>query len=76
MGTVFSLVNHPASMTHASIPQEVREKNGITNGLLRLSVGCEDVDDLIEDMQQVLAIVDRKRVKKDNSSKNRSIWTR
>lgn len=57
LGTVVSLVNHPASMTHASIPQEVREKNGITNGLLRLSIGCEDVNDLIEDLDKALATI-------------------
>jgi len=73
LGTVVSLVNHPASMTHASIPQEVREKNGITNGLLRLSVGCEDVNDLIEDLQRGLSTVNRKRVKKDHSRKQRFI---
>ncbi len=60
LGTVFSLVNHPASMTHASIPQEVREKTGITDGLLRLSVGCEDVNDLIEDLQQALTTVKKR----------------
>lgn len=59
LGTVFSLVNHPASMTHASIPQEVREKTGITNGLLRLSVGCEDEEDLIEDLSQAFETVNR-----------------
>ncbi len=58
LGTIFSLISHPASMTHASVPQEVREKNGITNGLLRLSIGCEDGDDLIEDLQQALNIVE------------------
>jgi cystathionine beta-lyase/cystathionine gamma-synthase len=59
LGTVVSLVNHPASMTHASIPQDVREKNGITGGLLRLSVGCEDVNDLLEDLQQALAVAEK-----------------
>ncbi len=69
LGTAFSLVNHPASMTHASIPQEVREKNGITNGLLRLSVGLEDVDDLIEDLTQALAAADRKETKDEDKMK-------
>lgn len=59
LGTVVSLVNHPASMTHASIPQEVREKTGITNGLLRLSVGCEDAKDLIEDLEHALEAAGR-----------------
>ena len=49
LGGVESLINHPASMTHASIPQEERIKNGLTDSLIRLSVGIEDVDDLIED---------------------------
>ena len=54
LGGVESLVNHPAIMTHASIPREVREARGITDGLLRLSVGIEDVDDLIADLDQAL----------------------
>ncbi len=60
LGTVVSLVNHPASMTHASIPQQIRAKNGITDGLLRLSVGCEDIEDLIADLDQALRAVDVK----------------
>ncbi|MDZ4824591.1 MAG: PLP-dependent aspartate aminotransferase family protein [Flavobacteriales bacterium] len=54
LGGVESLVGHPASMTHASIPKEEREKIGITDSLLRLSVGIEDESDLIEDLQQAL----------------------
>jgi cystathionine beta-lyase/cystathionine gamma-synthase len=54
LGTVQSLVNHPASMTHASIPQNVREETGITDNLLRLSVGCEGEEDLITDLEQAL----------------------
>jgi len=54
LGTVFSLINHPATMTHASIPKMIREKRGITDGLLRLSVGCEDVEDLLEDLGNAL----------------------
>ncbi|MCF6169657.1 MAG: PLP-dependent aspartate aminotransferase family protein [Bacteroidales bacterium] len=50
LGGVESLVDHPASMTHASIPKEEREKNGLSDGLVRFSVGIEDVDDLIEDI--------------------------
>jgi len=56
LGTVYFLVNHPASMTHASIPKEVREKNGITEGLLRLSIGCENEEDLIEDFSNALKV--------------------
>jgi len=54
LGGVESLINHPASMTHASIPQEERIKNGLTDSLIRLSVGIEDVDDLIEDLNQAI----------------------
>ncbi len=54
LGGVESLINHPASMTHASIPREERIKNGLTDGLIRLSVGIEDADDLIEDLTQAI----------------------
>ena len=50
-----SLVCHPASMTHASIPFEVRQKVGITDGLIRLSIGIENIDDLIADLDQAIA---------------------
>ena len=50
LGGVESLINHPASMTHASIPREERIKNGLSDGLIRLSVGIEDADDLIDDL--------------------------
>ena len=54
LGGVESLINHPASMTHASIPREERIKNGLSDGLIRLSVGIEDADDLVEDLQQAI----------------------
>nr|MBC7611678.1 cystathionine gamma-synthase [Pseudopedobacter sp.] len=54
LGGVESLINHPASMTHGSIPKEEREKVGVVDNLLRLSIGVEDVDDLIEDLKSVL----------------------
>ena len=54
LGGVESLINHPASMTHASIPREERIKNGLTDSLIRLSVGVEHIDDLIEDLKQAL----------------------
>ncbi|MGB0357217.1 MAG: cystathionine gamma-synthase [Flavobacteriaceae bacterium] len=54
LGGVESLAGHPASMTHASIPKEEREKTGVTDGLIRLSVGIEDSDDLIADLAQAL----------------------
>lgn len=54
LGGVESLINHPATMTHASIPREERIKNGLTDSLIRLSVGIEDVEDLIEDLSQAI----------------------
>ena len=54
LGGVESLVNHPAIMTHASVPKEVREAGGVTDSLIRLSVGVEDVADLIADLDQAL----------------------
>ncbi len=55
LGGVESLVNHPAIMTHASVPKELREAGGVTDNLVRLSVGVEDLDDLLEDLDQALA---------------------
>lgn len=54
LGGVESLVCHPASMTHAAIPKEIRDQVGITEGLIRLSVGIEDAEDLIEDLEQAI----------------------
>ncbi len=54
LGGVESLINHPASMTHASIPREERIKNGLSDGLIRLSIGIEDADDLVEDLKQAI----------------------
>ena len=54
LGGVESLINHPASMTHASIPREERIKNGLSDSLIRLSVGIEDGDDLIEDLNKAI----------------------
>jgi cystathionine beta-lyase/cystathionine gamma-synthase len=54
LGGVESLIGHPASMTHASIPRENRIKNGLVDSLIRLSVGIEDVDDLIEDLDNAI----------------------
>lgn len=54
LGGVESLIGHPASMTHASIPREDRLRNGLTDSLIRLSVGIEDVDDLIEDLRRAI----------------------
>lgn len=55
LGGVESLVNHPATMTHASIPKEERERVGVVDNLLRLSVGVEDIEDLLEDIKNALA---------------------
>ncbi len=54
LGGVESLINHPSSMTHASIPREERIKNGLSDGLIRLSVGIEDAADLVDDLEQAL----------------------
>jgi cystathionine gamma-lyase/cystathionine beta-lyase len=55
LGGVESLINHPVTMTHASIPKAERERVGVVDNLLRLSVGVEDVEDLLEDLKQALA---------------------
>ena len=54
LGGVESLAGHPSSMTHASIPKKEREASGVVDSLIRLSVGIEDVDDLISDLRQAL----------------------
>jgi cystathionine beta-lyase len=54
LGGVESLCGHPASMTHAAIPKEEREKTGVVDSLIRLSVGVEDIDDLITDLDNAL----------------------
>jgi len=57
LGGVESLINHPASMTHASIPREERVKNGLSDSLIRLSVGIEDAEDLTLDLEQALSLI-------------------
>lgn len=59
LGGVESLIGHPATMTHASVPSEMREAMGLTDSLVRLSVGIEDPDDLIADLDQALATAQR-----------------
>jgi cystathionine beta-lyase len=54
LGGVESLIGHPASMTHAAIPKEERERTGVVDSLIRLSVGIEDIDDLIRDLEQAI----------------------
>ena len=57
LGDVDTLILHPASMSHLSIPKEVRMRNGITDGLIRLSVGIEEAGDIIQDLEQAIAHV-------------------
>jgi len=59
LGGVETLICHPATMTHASVALEVRERLGITDGLVRISVGIEDTDDIIADLDQALEKVNR-----------------
>ena len=54
LGDVRTLVCHPASTTHSHVPTEVRQKTGITDGLVRFSIGLEDVEDIIADIEQAL----------------------
>jgi methionine-gamma-lyase len=54
LGSTDTLIQHPASMTHAIIPREIRSEIGITDGLIRISAGIEDADDIIEDLDQAL----------------------
>ncbi len=58
LGAIESLIEHPAIMTHASIPANIREKAGISDGLIRLSVGIEDVEDLRNDLEQALTAIE------------------
>ena len=55
LGGVESLIEHPAIMTHASVPKETREKLGIADGLIRVSAGIENVDDLVADLERGFA---------------------
>jgi len=57
LGGIETLIQHPASMTHSKLSKEAKEKAGITDGLVRLAVGIEDVEDIIEDMKQALEVV-------------------
>jgi cystathionine gamma-lyase len=57
LGGVESLINHPALMTHASVPKKQREALGVTDSLVRLSVGVEDVRDLIDDLETAFAAI-------------------
>ena len=57
LGGVESILSYPITMSHACVPKEERDKQGVTEGLLRLSVGIEDTEDLIEDLEQALTKV-------------------
>jgi len=70
LGGVESLAGHPASMTHASLPKEEREKIGIKDSLIRLSVGIEDIEDLILDLSQALSDSSEKRLKTEKKISN------
>jgi len=61
LGAVESLAEHPAIMTHASVPPEQRAKLGISDSLIRLSIGIEDVDDLIEDLKRALECIGKSK---------------
>ncbi|MDK1022395.1 MAG: PLP-dependent transferase, partial [Candidatus Hydrogenedentes bacterium] len=54
LGSVETMITHPASMTHAEVPDDERRARGLSDGLVRLSVGIEDVDDIIADLSQAL----------------------
>ncbi len=54
LGAVETMITHPATMTHADIPAQERQARGLSDGLVRLSVGIEDVEDLLEDLDQAL----------------------
>jgi methionine-gamma-lyase len=56
LGTVDTLLSHPASMTHYSVPREQREKYGISDGLIRMNVGIENIEDIISDLEQALTV--------------------
>ena len=57
LGGVETLISHPATMTHASVPEDERNRIGITDGLVRISVGIEDVEDIIADLDQALGAI-------------------
>jgi cystathionine beta-lyase/cystathionine gamma-synthase len=54
LGAVETMITHPATMTHAEVPKDEREARGLTDGLVRLSVGIEDAEDIIKDLEQAL----------------------
>ncbi len=73
LGGVESLIEHPASMTHASIPREERMEAGILDELVRFSVGCEDVEDLREDLDQALREIGRRKQSRKSKSEKEHV---
>ena len=63
LGGVESLIEHPASMTHASVGREEKQEAGIVDELVRFSVGCEDFEDLREDLDQALSLIGKHKIK-------------
>ena len=57
LGSVESLADHPASMTHASVPADIRQELGVVDGFIRLSCGVEDIEDLLKDVEELLKII-------------------
>lgn len=66
LGDVTSLINHPAAMTHRDVPPDVRKKLGIDDNFLRLSIGCEDIDDIMKDLDQALDQIDNQSESSSN----------
>jgi cystathionine beta-lyase/cystathionine gamma-synthase len=64
LGSVESMITHPATMTHADVPLDERRARGLTDGLVRLSVGIEDVQDILEDLEQALTTISQTGGKK------------
>ena len=71
LGGIESLIEHPASMTHASVPKEEREQSGISNELVRVSVGCEDFEDIKADLNQALNKIPHMHNLKEGMSKEK-----
>ena len=68
LGGIESLVNHPASMTHASISAKQRQKQGLNDGLIRLSIGIEDPKDLLNDLKTQLQLIHKKSSKQETQN--------
>ena len=73
LGTCDTLLSHPASMTHYSVPKEEKEKYGITDGLIRMNVGIENLQDIITDLEQALRIINTNYVNYYSQSSQRRL---